>query len=161
MSSIFTKLTGMLVLAGFLVQGYSQSGTVSSGGDGQGVNGSVSYTVGQVFFLTKYGESGTSLEGMQQPYEISTVSISEIGHDFSLNLFPNPTIGLLSLEIGNYQGENLSYHLFNLSGQLTESGRVTDKLTLIQAETFSPGTYFLTLSLDQKAIETFKIIKNN
>ena len=50
----------------------AQSGLVTTGGDIQGLNGSVSYTVGQVAVQSIEASAASLTEGVQQPYEIQT-----------------------------------------------------------------------------------------
>ncbi len=40
----------------------------ASGGNATGSGGSVSYSVGQLFFMTHTGADGSVAEGVQQPY---------------------------------------------------------------------------------------------
>ena len=87
------------------------------------------------------------------------------GIDYSnINLvcaaFPNPASDFLTLEVENYDYDNLSYKLFNASGKLLESKKVTGNKTTISIAKLFPALYFLKVIDKQKDIRTFKIIKN-
>ena len=78
----------------------AQEAPVASGGEATGSGGSVSYSIGQVSYLTNSGSGGTIGEGVQQPYEIQTLDVVENYKDLSIVLFPNPTRENLNLNIG-------------------------------------------------------------
>jgi hypothetical protein len=60
-----TTLVACLLCAPHLI--YSQETLSASGGDATGSGGTVSYTVGQVFYTSLTGSTGTVSEGVQQP----------------------------------------------------------------------------------------------
>ena len=161
MSSTITKLTGIVVLGMCFLTGYAQSGMVAAGGDAQSNNGSVAYSIGQVFYTSPDGAGGKVFEGLQQPYEISTVGISVVDLDFALTVYPNPTFSSLTLEILPYKGESLDYFLFDMHGRLLSSKGISESQTRIETTSLVPGTYYLTVSTEQQQIQSFKIIKNN
>ncbi len=71
---------------------YAQQAVPASGGDAVGSGGSSSYTVGQVLYTTNSGANGSVAQGIQQPYEISTLvglEVTEI--NLKLSAYPNPT----------------------------------------------------------------------
>lgn len=99
-------------------------------------------------------------EGVQQPYEISTVlgiDIPEIV--LQLSAYPNPTTDVLNLVIGNYNYEDLSYQLYDVAGKLLLDGNIVDSSTALRMDPFAMATYYLTIADSQKPIKTFKIIK--
>ena len=53
---------------------FAQSQTTASGGEASGSGGTVSYTVGQTAYQTNVGTGGTVTEGLQQAYEIFSVT---------------------------------------------------------------------------------------
>ncbi|WP_395065615.1 hypothetical protein [Flavobacterium sp.] len=46
---------------------FAQEGFVSAGGDAAGSNGSVSFSIGQIFYKNDVGTNGSFNEGIQQP----------------------------------------------------------------------------------------------
>ncbi len=149
----------------------------TTGADATGTGGSVSYTIGQVVYMTNSGINGSVAEGVQQAYEISVVIGIEQAKDINLycTVFPNPSNDLLTLKVENYDIKNLLYQLFDLSGKLLETKKITSNQTSITISNLPSGTYLLkiiqtnnSLSNDLSAnhnskayIKTFKIIKNN
>src|SRR5438128_1544088 len=99
----------------------AQSGTVSCGGDASGSGGTVAYSIGQVSYLNNVGDSGKADEGIQHPFEIFTIGIDEEANlDFTVDIFPNPTINNLTLTVTDFKSENLSYKLYDLKGRILE-----------------------------------------
>jgi len=121
--------------------------------------GSVSYTVGEIAIQTTETSSGTVSEGAQQAYEIYKVGVTELALGSSINVYPNPTNGQLTLNITNLN-KNLAYKLYDSQGKLIrECVSFSDGHTLSISE-FTNAVYYLKISSDSQPIQTFKIIKN-
>jgi hypothetical protein len=140
---------------------FGQEAVVPAGGNATGGGGSVSYTAGQVFYLIHSGPSGSVSQGVQQPYEIFAVGVVESGLSFSLSVFPNPTSNHLTLLVKDFNHQKLQFQLYDLSGRLLLSDRVSDTHTLIPTGSLQPGVYLLNVILDNRNVQSFKIIKNN
>src|SRR5687768_16457510 len=84
-----------------------------------GTGGTVSYSAGQVAYLTYNGTNGSVSQGVQQAYEIYTIDIDDAS-DFILSIaaFPNPVGQVLTVEVGNEKLQDLQYQLFDLNGKL-------------------------------------------
>ncbi len=133
----------------------------ASGGNASGSGGSASYTVGQLMYRTNIGANGSVAEGVQQPYEISTVTgIEEIlGIDLISSVYPNPTADFLTLRVEGYDNMDLFYQLFDISGRLLDNNKVKEYETMINMVRFTAGTYFLKITDNKQDLKTFKIIK--
>lgn len=137
----------------------AQESPTASGGEATGTGGTSSYSVGQVLNTTITGTNGSVSTGVQQPYEIFVFTgIKETKINLKMNVYPNPTVDFLSLEVEN--NENLSYQLYDLKGKLITSKKITDKKTTISMQNLSTATYVLRVVKDNKIIKSFKIIKN-
>ena len=140
---------------------HAQQATVAAGGDATGVGGTSSYSVGQVVYTGLSGSSGTSNQGVQQPYEILTVGISNNENiNLSYSVYPNPAVSSITLSIGDKNIENLSYKLYDIAGKLLANQKVANALTIISMESYAAATYLLKVSDNTGEIKTFKIIKN-
>ncbi len=139
----------------------AQETTTTSGGNSTGVGGTVSYTIGQVIYITNIGSNGSVAQGVQQPYEISVVSGIENGEGINLNCsaYPNPTTDFLTLKVENYKADNLSYKLYDISGKLLENKKIEGNETSIAMNNFLPSIYFLRVIDNNMEVKTFKIIK--
>ena len=140
----------------------AQEAIPASGSIASGSGGSVSYTIGQLFFNTGTGINGSVAEGVQQPYEISVmVGIEEAdGINLTSRAFPNPVTDLLILEVEFLDNEKYFFQLYDMLGRLLVSKNLTDIRTSIPMQDLPPTTYFLNVTVNQKVVKTFKIIKN-
>ena len=164
MKNIKTKLCAFLLLGFVLNQMYAQQGSTASGGDGSGSGGTIAYSVGQIGYTTNTGTGGSTLQGVQHPYEILvTLGLAETGINLHIIAYPNPTTNYLMLKIDDplvNSKQSLFYQLFDVSGKLLGSKTIISNSTMINMEKFATGNYFLKVTQNNKAIKTFKIIKN-
>jgi len=139
----------------------AQEVITASGGNAEGSGGSVSYSVGQVFYMTHEGTTGSVNEGVHQPYEISAITgIEESeGIDLVLSAFPNPVTDFLILRIDQDNPENLSYQLFDINGRLIQIGHVIGNETIIDMTGSIPAVYLLKVLDNEKEIKIFRILK--
>jgi len=138
----------------------AQESVHSSGNNVMGTGGTVSYSIGQVAYVTNVGANGSVAQGVQQPFEIQTVLGNE---NFNISLemvvYPNPTTNLLMLEVKNYVLENLDYQLFDLNGRLIIDEKISAETTTISMEQYPSAVYLLKVIDNSKEIKTFKILK--
>lgn len=135
----------------------------SSGGSLSGSGGSASQSVGQVFYTIPSGTGGSANQGIQQPYEISIVTETKeaIGISLKMIAYPNPTTGLLKLGIDDLRFNDLMYQLFDASGKLLDTRKISDTETDIDLTFREPAVYFLKVLRQSEDLKTFKIIKTH
>lgn len=138
----------------------AQNNPVSSGGVSQNNSGSISYSIGQLFYQPISGNVGSITPGIQQAYEITTSVVTEPEMiQLDLMAFPNPTTDFLYLKVDGNVNVELTYYLIDLNGQILEQGIATDA-TSIYVEKYAAGTYFLQIAEPENHLKTFRIIKN-
>lgn len=139
---------------------WSQRGPVAAGGEATGSGGTVSFSVGQIDYITIAGSSGTVSQGLQQPYEIYNITgIADDPSGYSMTVYPNPTAAHLILEIAGSEISELAYSLTDIHGHSLLQDAVTDPKTVISMEHLAMATYFLTVTRNAKTVQSFKIIK--
>jgi hypothetical protein len=140
----------------------AQEATITTGSNASGSGGSVSYSIGQMVYTTNTGINGSMAQGVQQPFEISLVTGLEEAEGISLqcSVYPNPTTDYLVLKVENFDKENLSYQLIDINGKPIENKNITGNETNIIMSDLVPATYFLKVTLNNKEVKTFKIVKN-
>ncbi|PQJ79567.1 T9SS type A sorting domain-containing protein [Polaribacter porphyrae] len=151
-----------LVFIFFLISAlgtFSQKATLSSGEEATG-NGSVSYSVGQVFYTTNSSSNGSSLEGIQQSVELFVLSNSDF-KDLVLKavVYPNPIQNSINLILENTSLKQLKYHLYDIKGIAIKKGSINLKKTTIDISKYSTGIYLLKVIGKDKPLKTFKILK--
>ena len=77
------KLSVLFLGLGLTAQ--AQQATTATGGNASGSGGTVAYSVGQIFYTTNTGTTGSEAQGVQQPYEISIV-LGIDNHSINLEL---------------------------------------------------------------------------
>src|SRR6056297_251874 len=155
------ELSAVLFLGLGLTGLQAQESAGSTGGDASGSGGSASYSLGQVGYSTHAGTNGSVSEGVQQPYEISIVSAVDQAKGISLQVtaYPNPASEYLTLRIDDFDISNLSYHLYNVKGDLLKIEKITGNLISIEMHDYVPASYFVKIIRDNQEVKTFKIIK--
>ncbi len=154
-----------LLLAIFLsaagITAGGQNTVPASGGDASGSGGSVSYTIGQIFYKMNENSAGLVNEGVQLPYEISVVTAIDDARNFKLfsSVYPNPVRDILTLKIEEYEIKNLSYKLFDSGGSFLEDKKILSSETAIVMSNLASAIYFIKVTDGKKDIITFKIIK--
>lgn len=133
-----------------------------TGNDISGGGGSVSYSVGQVADHTYTGTTGSVVEGVQQPYEISVVTeIKEAnGINLSVLAYPNPAENHLILKVQYIEHASLQFQLYDVNGKRLQSGKIAGHETEIVMDNLLPATYFVKVIQDNKELKILKIIKN-
>jgi hypothetical protein len=153
--------TILLILFFFITQIiFSQETLSTSGGNASGLGGSSSFTVGQVFYTINTSSAGFVSQGVQQAFEIQTLSNPDLlTVQLKAVTYPNPTIDYVVLKITDTALENLQYTLFDINGKTIISRKITTSSTKITMKNYSIGMYLLKLTKENQPIKTFKIIK--
>ena len=139
---------------------FGQANTVSAGGDVETSSGSLSYTVGQIDYLTATGSGGTATQGVQQPYELFILGSVNNTVSLSAKAFPNPALDHVQLWIDEVNSRHLSYVLNDQNARLILSGQISQQLTEIPMRGLTTATYFLNVYDGKRKIQTFKIVKH-
>jgi hypothetical protein len=155
---ILLFLVGCLCLA----SAKGQSTIPATGGNSTGSGGSVSLTIGQVIYNTYSDTNGSIAQGVQQPYEISVATAIENTEGITLayKVYPNPTIGEITLTIKPFDYKKMRYLLIDINGIILQDKRIESEETVIWMENLSPAIYFLKIISDNQEIKVFRIIKN-
>ena len=137
----------------------AQVSTNTSGKDIQSTNGSVSFSLGQVFY-EHYSDNEFSIsEGVQQAYKIITTTGLDVEFiKLEVKAYPNPTTDFLNLMVdGDFQ--NFEYSVKNISGSMVAKGKIKTENTLINMQNLSAGVYLVSAIEENQIIKTFKIVK--
>jgi len=155
-------LATLLAFAISLSYAAAQESLNTAGGAATGSGGKVSYSAGQVLYQTYTGTTGSEIQGVQQPYEISVITAIEkdIGIDLWVSAYPNPASDYLHLKVKSDRYTDLSFQLFDINGKLLQAEKISGTETRINMSTYIPSTYFLKVFDGKKELKIFKIIKN-
>lgn len=140
---------------------FSQANIVSSGASVSNANGSVSYSVGQIDYISVSSLGGSLSQGNQQAFEIFENSLQQISNiKLSAFVYPNPTNNFVLLKIEGLEIVNLNYTIFNEEGKEILKNEITSSQSKIAFSQLSNGTYFIRIYQNSNELKSFKIIKN-
>ena len=140
----------------------AQSNITSSGKNISNANGSVKYSIGQIFYQSQNGSSGALSSGVQIPVETLTLSTSEdVLLSFTAKIYPNPTVKDIYIQLKNLDHSELTYQLFTVQGKLIERSTSTLKEhTKVSMKQLPANVYLLQIISKNQILKTYKIIKN-
>ena len=154
-------LSVLMLVAGMSTHAFSQKGTVAAGGDASGAGGGVSYSIGQIDYVTATGTGGSALQGNQQPFEISVITGIEINAiTLEMGVYPNPTFDNVTLKVSGNEFSKLNYTLIGLDGKVIRQENVNGETTTIPMNELAKGLYIINVYDQNKSIKSFNIIKN-
>ena len=140
--------------------GFGQSNVVSGGCSVSVTGGSISYTVGQIDYKSTTDSSGQLNEGVQQPWEIYTLSVEEYNDTAGLyTIYPNPVSSSFQLQIADLSSEVYVATLYSLEGKVIFNITVYTGSQEISLEGLPEGIYLLNLYKNDSVVKMFKIIK--
>ena len=153
-----TVLAASFLCAAFSIQ--AQESIPASGGNATGSGGTSSYSVGQLAYNTDTGSGGSAGQGVQQSFEIFTLSNSELKTvTLMASMYPNPSTDYVILVLADSKLTGLSYAIYNIQGKIVTKGNVSQKSTEIGMQGMASGTYILKVNQANNELKTFKIIK--
>jgi len=138
----------------------AQKAVLATGSNATGSNGSLSYSVGQIDYYNK-GSNSQVMEGVQQAYEIITLSTTETSaaDRNDILLYPNPFKDFVFLDFTTNDYKNSEYQLFDSSGKLLKEEKIKDSKSEFNFSSLPSAMYIIRVNKDGKNIKTFKIIK--
>jgi len=136
---------------------------ITTGSDASGSSGTVSYSIGQVFYTYIGTQEVYNLaQGIQHQETIKSDDVAaNIDAKAEAFVFPNPTADFINVNINgmDLKAGQQSYQLYDLQGRLLEQNTINDIQSQISLNHLSPSVYILRIYVDNKVLNTFKIIK--
>ena len=150
-----------LIIFGFSITSIqAQQTTASAGGDASGIGGTFSYSIGQVVYTYNYGTDLIVAQGVQQPFEISTLGLDNYQINLVMQTYPNPTKDYLVLNVHAIDLSNIIFQLYDVNGTLIETRTIFNPRETICMVNLPSSVYFLKVTHNSKEVKSFKIIKN-
>lgn len=138
----------------------AQKVVLAAGSNAIGSNGSASYSVGQIDYLSK-GINNPMMEGVQQAYEITTLSTTETSGENKKDilLYPNPFKDFVFLDFTTNDYRNSEYQLYDSSGKFVKGDKIKESKSEFNFSSLPSAMYIIRINQNGKNIKTFKIIK--
>ncbi len=134
----------------------AQYSSNSSGLDIYNINGSVSSSIGEVFFLQK-GINFKLDEGIQNGL---TINASKKKSKVEVSIYPNPTKDLVQFKVQNLYYNNLRYSIYNACGIELASGEIKNETSQVSLKQFPSSVYIIKINrgiTEERSYEIFKI----
>ncbi|PQV50541.1 putative secreted protein (Por secretion system target) [Jejuia pallidilutea] len=150
-----------LIMAVGLFNINAQESLNTTGGDISNFNGSVNYSVGQVFYSTITTGNGSVSQGVQYAFNLKTLTGNSFRVQLDVMVFPNPTTSQVNLKTKMTNVNALRYELYDVMGRKIMEKTITNETTIINMEALDIATYQLNVvGANYELLKSFKIIKN-
>ncbi len=141
-------------------QTVAQQNTVASGGDYNGSNGTVSFSIGQIDYLNITNANGNVNQGVQQPYQILDNSVNQSDLNVNITIGPNPSSNELTVVADFTNMKDVSGYITEQNGKILKKKQILNINPSFDLKDLSSGTYFLIIEQNDQILKSFKIIKN-
>ncbi|KJD34628.1 hypothetical protein PK35_02290 [Tamlana nanhaiensis] len=145
---------------------YSQDGLLSINAAGHSVDnnsGSISFSIGQVFYASTSNSNFNLNEGVQQmlvPINTSNEDNNSEKVAIDMVIYPNPTTDFVTLKAAGLNFSKLNaYRIFNYQGKLIQESPIKLNETKIDLNYVTSGLYLIQVFVDDQLWNTFKIVK--
>jgi len=136
---------------------------VASGG-GSAVSGSspsLEWSIGETAIPTLNAGTHVLTQGFHQTL-LTITSVSEwTPDDFAINVYPNPVMTALSIQLGKTPDQPLPWTLTDMGGKTVMTDRLTSTLSQYEVSSLASGVYFIQIALSPGDFRTWKIVKQN
>lgn len=143
---------------------FAQQDVVTNGGDAKSEGGSFSYSVGQILVSqidppssSWSNEAITINHGVQQFF----IPNCENNQQVKITAFPNPSNGLVNIELSNWDDVEISLSVFDVLGKSVLNKKIYQKSTQLNLTQFNTGIYLISVDNVCGSVSTFKLILNN
>lgn len=140
----------------------AQEASVASGGQAVGSGGSVSFSVGQTFYIDQSSATSSITPGVQQPYHITWLSNPDRDvFPIELNVFPNPASDNLNITVAGPDTENIVCKIYDLLGNHLETFPIEAGSSQINIGHLTNAIYLFAIAQGNQTIQTYKIVKTH
>lgn len=161
MKNSILRICIVFLLVMWLAGLHAQQAVLSASNDATGSAGTASYSVGQIAYNYNTSTDGFVTEGVQQPFEIlygeGIEDPNGITHEYKL--YPNPANAFVILKIESPEIKNLSCQLYNMNGFLLKTMKIESREVTLRMDDLASATYSLTVTGNDKVLQTFIIVK--
>jgi hypothetical protein len=133
----------------------AQSSLNSAGVDISNITGTVTYSIGQVF----YEHNSTVWQGVHHPYHIQSVKTIPAAENINIEIYPNPVNDVITLHFADNVKTDCKYVLYDINGRIIYQQTLKNSETKIDLSNLNSGSFFLQIISQEKIIKVFKIVK--
>jgi len=132
----------------------------SGGGDYNGENVSISWSIGEPVIETLSNGPVVLTQGFHQSFTSSNSILDLAGPSLSLKIYPNPTADDLNLLTKSENFSTMKFFLHNMEGKEISQGLVKSDLTKIEMYRYPHGIYLLRIvKKSGEPVQSFRVVK--
>ena len=147
----------LLIPCFFCIQLHAQESLNSGNGNASADIGSISCSIGQLFFNSTADEYFELVEGVQQPFLISESGLLDV--KLTAEVYPNPVTDRFTLTLKDAHDISYEARLVDMGGKLIRKISITQQVTTVNVESLIKGIYTLSIMDRNQIVKIFKIIK--
>lgn len=150
-------MLGMLLATGAFSQSISSYVITSTGSSIMSDDGALYLSIGEPMSTEITDGEIMISQGFLNVTVVGSVSTDDLLTEV-VNAYPNPIGDMLTIEIPEFNGEYI-YNLTNLMGETIRTAKLGDSTGQVDFTDLISGTYFMTVTKDNKSSKTLKIVK--
>jgi hypothetical protein len=139
----------------------AQTGFSTCGGNVSTDEHTISFSMGQVFYLSAFSTSNYYSQGLQHSNLVSLPNgIDNLTENNSLiSIYPNPVVNELHLKLKNVEMTGMNVKLYNSLGKMVMQTSFKTSEQILKMDNYASGIYMLVLSDNQIIRGFYKFIK--
>lgn len=157
MKKYYFFILGMLLATGAFSQSISSYVITSTGSSIMSADGALYISIGEPMSTEITDGEIMISQGFLNVTVAGSVSTDDLLTE-TVNAYPNPTGNRLTIEIPEFNGV-YTYTLSNLMGETIKKDKLGNSTDHVEFSDLHAGTYFMTVTKDNKSSKTLKIIK--
>lgn len=156
----FTTFFLVALLLLLFSKSWAQEVISSAGANHSSPNLQVSWTIGEPMVETFTGGGTILTQGFHQSKLVITAIDPLPLAGFELEVYPNPTSGVIKIKLNKGNISKLRFFLYNSQGEQILRQEFSNQTEQINMQLLAPGYYILKIESDTDTpVQTFKIVK--
>lgn len=153
MKNLLLPAVVMSISVSFGQEVIGSAGTVGTNGTEK-----IQWTIGETVISTITNGTNTATQGFHQT-QLEVTSIEDVAVEYDINVYPNPTNGLLQVDISDLN-EDLNLQLYDAAGKLVSQKAFLkgQNSQIIDFTAVERGSYYLRV-VGKESNQTISIIK--
>ena len=141
----------------------SQDSIVSSGASVETIEGSLSYSVGQILTSSNVRNSGFQNISKVLSHGVQQVFLKRCNENSRVEILatPNPSNGQVTINLINWDEKEIDLNVSDMMGKNVLFTNISEDKTKLDLSYLSSGAYILTLGYRCGSINSFKLLINN
>ncbi len=137
----------------------AQTAQLSTAANVTQLDGSITYSIGQIFTHPNATDDKILSLGIQQVYFDQTLVLPKNISQPIISVSPNPTKDIVKVSFSQFDSGTFSYAIYSLQGTLISNALISSLVTHIDIKDIVSGSYVLHIKQNNTPIHAFLIQK--